>query len=412
MKLPRIIVPALLAFFVVGLFTNTAPAQTEKVLYRFQNGDDGDFPSLPLVSDKAGNLYGVSSTGVFQLTPSGKDTWTETTIYTPGDAGVNHLVFDKAGNLFGTTFNGGQYNSGTVFELSPPAQKSGVWTSIVVYAFGDASNTGSNPTGLTIGPNGSLYGFAQNGGAYYCGVIFQLTPNKSNGTWTYAVHHNFLADPSYPYPVGSPVLDKNGNLYGETSRGGGSQNCQEGCGTVVELSPPAHKGGWRYSVVYAFQAGNDGGTPNGGLILDAAGNLYGTTTSGGANDGAVFELSPAQGGGWTETSLYTFNSADWGSYPSPGVVLDAAGNLYGTAGIPAGMLHRGVVFELTPSQPGNPWTETTVHEFGKAGDGRDPKAGLLIKKSGFLYGTTRYGGIKGGCGHFTSGCGTVFSLRP
>src|ERR1039458_9150522 len=359
---------AVLAIIAATLFvTSTWATAQEKVLHNFNpNGTDGLQPYAGLIFDAAGNLYGTTGFGgtyrrgpVFELTPAGGGSWTETVLYSFGNGtdGVTPyagLIFDAVGNLYGTTFFGGTYRNGTVFELTPAA--GGGWTEKVLHNFND------NGTGA-------------DGANPYAGLVF----------------------------------DGAGNLYGTTQSGG----TNSGWGTVFELTPTAG-GSWTEKVLYNFcsQANcTDGGSPEGGLIFDAAGNLYGTTVEGGTGGswGAVFELTPAAGGGWTEQVLLTFDGTD-GQYPYGGLIFDAAGNLYGTASY-GGTYDYGTVFELMPSRGGG-WTETVLHNFNDNGtDGYWPFAGLTFDAVGNLYGTTYGGGVYTSCtnGSFL-GCGTVFEL--
>ncbi len=224
-------------------------------------------------------------------------------------------------------------------------------------------------------------------------------------------------------PQGGLIGDAQQNLYG-VSYAGGNGNClygnlPSGCGTVFELSPVSG-GGWMEQVLYNFQGGNDGLFPMAGLIFDQSGNLYGTTSAGGmgcgfgpdSGCGTVFELRPPSqpGGSWTETVLYRFTGGADESYPTGSLLFDSLGNLYGTT---QGNGSFGTVFELTPSSPGNPWVETTLHVFDPSqhgGDGESPHAGLVFDGAGNLYGTTADGGVTNANCSF--GCGTVFQLRP
>ncbi|HTA25799.1 MAG TPA: choice-of-anchor tandem repeat GloVer-containing protein [Terriglobales bacterium] len=207
------------------------------------------------------------------------------------------------------------------------------------------------------------------------------------------------ANPSAPL-----VADRFGNLYGTTDSGGGGCNC----GTVFVLSPPAKQNDdWTETILYRFQ-GNEGASPEAGLIFDEAGNLYGTTATGGlSRDGSVFKLTPPSppGESWTETTLYQFSGGNDGAYPLSSLVLDKTGNLYGTTLFGGGAPQAGVVFQVAPPiVPGGNWTETVLHRFGHGPDGANPEAGLLIDKQGALYGTTM--------GSYQSGAGVVFKLSP
>jgi uncharacterized repeat protein (TIGR03803 family) len=200
------------------------------------------------------------------------------------------------------------------------------------------------------------------------------------------------------------MLDAAGNLYGTTA-GGGSARGLNGYGTVFELTPTAG-GGWTETVSHIFESTNtDGAHPLGGLISDAAGNLYGTTYGNawdsGYGQGTVFELTRTNGG-WREKQLHTFNGTD-GAGPRASLILDAAGNLYGTTS-GGGTYGAGTVFELTPIAGGG-WAERVLHNFNNDGtDGAYPYGGLIFDAAGNLYGTTLYGG--------TYGNGTVFEIAP
>src|SRR5271166_2619484 len=201
------------------------------------------------------------------------------------------------------------------------------------------------------------------------------------------------------------IVDHSGNVYGTSLGGGGSHNCgQGGCGVVFGLTQ--RKGGtWAFSTLYSFTAGSDGAGPNSPLALDASGNLYGTTGSGGRRGGGtVFELTRGPGG-WTQTVLYSFCDQDaCVGLPQAGVVMDPAGNLYGTT---PKLPHGGAVFALVPKS--GRWEETMLHAFGiKKGDGVAPYAGPILDAAGNLYGTTLGGGLQ--CGSST--CGTVYELTP
>jgi uncharacterized repeat protein (TIGR03803 family) len=228
-------------------------------------------------------------------------------------------------------------------------------------------------------------------------------PATGGGSWTETVLHNFTGHTTDGFgPVASLIFDGSGNIYGTTSVGGAHSY-----GTVFELAPIGD-GSWTETILHSFEKiDGDGLAPEAGLIFDGSGNIYGTTVGGGAyggpgTGGAVFELTPVAGGGWTETLLHSFGNGADGSGPFSSLIFDGSGNLYGTT-IRGGAYGDGTVFELTPVAGGS-WTETVLHSFGHGKDGSGPASGLIFDGSGNLYGTT------GGGGAF--GSGTVFEITP
>jgi uncharacterized repeat protein (TIGR03803 family) len=378
----------------------------ETVLYNFTGGSDGSTALAPLISDSSGNLYGTTEYGgayangtVFELTPQAGGSWTETVLHSFGNGSDarnpwDGVIFDALGNLYGTTYSGGTYKFGTVFELSP--QAGGGWTETVLHNF--KAGDGQQPTGSLIFDNaGNLYGTTGQGGAFGEGVVFKLSP-QPGGTWTETVLHSF--NPSGPdgqVPTCTLIFDTAGNLYGTTGYGG-----TFGHGTVFELSPNS-SGGWTEKRLANFSnSGNSPYYPTAGLVFDAAGNLYTTTFYGGFySDGTVVELSPKAGGGWTAKVIHNFNGTD-GHEPFDSLIIDSSGNLYGTT-YAGGANGGGVAFELSPKAGGG-WTEKTLHSFAGTGttDGGYPYASLMFDASGNLYGTTSANG--------TGLHGTVFKI--
>jgi uncharacterized repeat protein (TIGR03803 family) len=329
---------------------------------------------------------------------------------------TGNLTMDANGNLYGVTTYGGSAECtfgpggcGVIWKLAP----NGILT--ILHKFTGAD--GANPfrAGVIFDAAGNLYGTTSQGGSGACtdgcGVVFKLVP-KPDGTWTESVLHTFTGGSDGANPYAGLIFDAAGNLYGTTQDGGDSTSCPfVGCGIAFKLAPKPD-GTWTESVLYSFAGGADGGGSNGALIFDAAGNLYGTTVDGGAdNSGVVFKLTPNSDGTWTESVLHSFAGAD-GIAPYDGPVLDATGNLYGTTW--AGGAHgSGLVFKLAPSPHGT-WTETVLHSFTGGADGANPAAGLTFDAAGNLYGTAWDGGATHACTPYGEGpgCGVVFKLTP
>jgi len=316
------------------------------------------------------------------LTPA--QAQTETVLYSfrdadSGDGGQPYAGLVKRSNFYGTTVNGGAYGAGTVYRVTAKGKET------VFYSFGSQSGDGLNPyAGLVKDKTGNLYGTTFWGGAYGAGTVYRVTAKGKE-----TVLHSFQSqsgDGYYPYA--GLVMDKTGNLYG-TTYGGGAY----GEGTVYKVAPAGTE-----TVLYSFgsQAG-DGANPFAGLIMDKKGNLYGTTDWGGTyGAGTVYKVTPAG----TETILYSFGSQSGdGANPQACLVMDKTGNLYGTT-YGGGAYGSGTVYKVTPAGIG-----TVLYSFGsQPGDGETPVAGLVMDKTGNLYGTTANGGAHG--------AGTVFKLMP
>lgn len=317
--------------------------------------------------------------------------------------GPQGLRPDGADGFYGATIAGGENGQGTIFQLSPGVDG---WTETVLYNFKGGSGDGASPAWMLVTDSaGNIYGVALGGGNGYgidgapgCGVVFELS--RSSSGWSEKVIH-FFSCTGTPGPPSSPLtIDWDGNLYGEAG-GGISSN-----GTVFELSRTST--GWSAHTLYSFKGANDGIDPSGGLILDGRGNLYGTTVEGGvANDGTVFELQHATDNRWTESILYTFQSATDGMSPEAALVMDRAGNLYGTA-LSGGDINCGdgygcgEVFELSHSGD-DAWSKTALYVFAGAPDGHAPLAALTLDEAGDLFGTTMNGG--------ESNTGALFELQ-
>jgi uncharacterized repeat protein (TIGR03803 family) len=247
-------------------------------------------------------------------------------------------------------------------------------------------------------------GLCSNGTQNGCGVVYEMS-QSSDGNWNETVLYSFIGGSDAAYPQGNLVLDRAGNLYGVTSAGGPS-----GQGTVFQVSPPPQPGGnWTEAVLYAFLGSPDGATPQASLVMDRLGNLYGTTSAGGlANQGSAFELSPPaiQGGVWTESILCDFaRESNVGGVPESPLIFDSEGDLYGTT-VAGGTNGGGTVFELGPPfSQGGVWTPTVAYAFTFDGlGGFSPYGGVVFGPEGALFGTTQSGGA--------TGFGTVFRLGP
>ncbi len=382
------------------LASGARAASTQKVLYSFTGGSDGNQPRQTLIFDQAGNLYGATSEGgayghgtVFQLTHSLDGSWTERVLYsfTGGSDGDfpswGGLAFDAANNLYGATVLGGKYNEGTIFELSPNSD--GSWTESVLHEFTGKSEGGGPDMTPIFDALGNLYGTAVHGGADGCGTAFKMTPN-ANSQWTYQVIQQ--GGPPACAPWIGLIRDTSGAFYG-TTRDAGYYCSQGDCGAVFQLKPTSG-GKWTYKVLHRFTGGNAGSDPaSNDLVFDGQGNLYGAVWGGAYANGLVYKLAPSAGGkGVTYQVLYRFKGREDGGNPSGGMVFDAAGNLYGPTWS-GGMYGYGVVFKLTPNQDGN-WSENVIYNFSGT-DGANPARSLIFDPAGNLYGVTPDGGAYG-----------------
>jgi len=414
----------------------------------FTGGTDGGDPVGGVTLGTNGSLYGTTNGGgvnagtVYEMTPPAKSgaLWGYNLLYsftgtTDGGNPQGPLVIDKNGALYGLTSG----SCGTVFQLAPPALPGGIWTYSLLYTF-MGGNDGCQPwwSGLVLNENtGVFYGTTAYGGSsansgYGWGTVFELAPPAApGGTWTESVLYSFKGGSDGAYPQAS-LLYTGGALYG-TAFTGGIAACgpalNEGCGTVFELKPRTG-GKWKESTLYSFQGGNDGGFSSAALVIKG-GVLYGTTSqeytfydNGGDclwGCGTVFELAPPvpPSTAWTETMLYHFQAP----YPPPystcpveqcdasipvgGVVFGPNGALYGTTEA-GGAFSTGTIFELAPpAAPGGAWTETMLYDTsfyaptgGYTNFPSSPFASLTVGKKGTLYGTS------------TGDAGMVFELKP
>jgi hypothetical protein len=340
---------------------------TETTIYTFGNSslDEGSTPKSAVVFDPKGNLYGTTSSptnSIYQLGPGSNGTWSSNWLYSSRGALLTPIV-DSQGNVYDSDNASGSL--GTVFQLSPNSD--GTFTTNVIHTF-EGGADGSYPGGLVMDGEGRIFGLTAGGGDLSCnpttgcGTVFALLPPaKRGGVWTHYVLFNFEGSTNGASPYFPLALDANHNLYG-IALGAGSQSCPPGiCAMVFELSPPAKLGGaWTETVIHTFQGGNDAAYPQGTLVLDSHGSLYGTSIQGGGGPcvengalvgcGTIYRLSPpaSPGGSWTEAILHSFQSESDGSQPYGSVVLDEAKRtLYGTSAF-GGPENGGTVFQITP----------------------------------------------------------------
>jgi uncharacterized repeat protein (TIGR03803 family) len=404
MRSGKFLAPVLFA----SLLTCAAPAQTYTVLHTFTGAPkDGDEPLGTLVRDGAGNLYGTTDGGgsgnctpgpgcgtVFMLNKRGRELGVFSFNGQDGFAPFAGLSRDAAGNIYGTTALGGAHtcgseSCGTVFRINKTGSR------IEYYSF-EGQPDGATPESRPLEVSGGLYGTTYLGGAGGWGSVFRIS---ARGTET--VLHSFdITDGCFPYA--GLTADTKGNLYGVTATGGIDGSCNDGGGTAYELDAAGN-----FTELYEFPGAIGGGAFS-AMILDTNGNLYGAAEEGGtSDDGTVFELSPINGT-WSGRALYSFCSlpkcAD-GNTPIGSVARDASGNIYGTTYF-GGEFDAGTVFKLDAR--GN---ETVLHSFTGGSDGAYPFGGLIIDAAGNLYGTTEVGGDTS-CDVSHGGCGVVFGMTP
>ncbi len=314
-----------------------------------------------------------------------------------GLAPYGRLISDAEGNLYGTTELGGTSGAGVVFELTK-SQGPGAWTETILYNFTGGSD-GSRPWGGVIFDSaGNLYGTTFLGGTSNAGTVYELTPGQG-GVWTETLLYSFAGGADGSGPQSDLIFDRSGNLYGTTTGGGSPGN-----GIVFELTP-GQGGLWTETVLHSFMAG-EGTSPRAAAIFGTHGELYGTLANDGAyGAGGVFRLNPpaTKGGAWRETTLYTFTGGADGLGPLCRLVL-YKGSLYGTT-VKGGASSGGVIFQLTPpASHEGAWMETVLHSFTCGSDGCIGWAGLIMDGNGTFYGTTQFGGLP-------SNGGTVFELK-
>jgi uncharacterized repeat protein (TIGR03803 family) len=410
---PQLARAAMSLILLFGLTTVTANAQTYSVIHNFAGGGGGAIPYGGLTIDQAGNLYGTTGAGgtnrcylglgcgtIFKLkNVHGQFSFEPLYSFLGDEDGASPaapLLIAPNGIIYGSTEFGGDDNCscqdcdisgcGTVFSLQPPPMaprniQDSFWHETILHSF--RGSDGIAPQGtLAVDNSGSLYGSTSWGGSTQCfngcGVVFQLA--QSSGGWNVSVLHEFVESNDGWAPLGGVNLDAAGNVYGTTFSGPGSS----GYGTVWQLLAGSN---WQENILYTFTNGSDGSDPTSGLTFDASGNLYGNNTGNAGGVGVGFELSS---GSWAFNLLYSFGTGI-GPHSSP-LIFDGAGNLYGTT-YTGGAYSKGSVFKLTPSLGG--WSYTSLHDFCPAsgcGDGAYPTGNIVMDSNGNLYGTTINGG--------------------
>ena len=416
-----------LVILLLASTTLIGQAQTLTTLHNFTGGADGGMPWAGLTIDRGGNLYGTTFQGgngfgtVYKLAQKNGN-WTIAPLYkfNGGNDGANPVapvILGPNGTLYGTTVGGGGTSNtcnspypvgcGIVFNLAPrpsiPPSPLTPWNETVLYRF-QGTTDGAYPGygDLTFDSAGNIYGTTSQAGVSSaqcfplgCGVVFKLT--HSGQGYTESVIYSFTGGTDGSWPVGAVVFNSTGEAY--TTAGSLNPSGANGGGTVIELTPSG--GGWTETTIHNFTPGTDGSSPWSGVILDSSGNLYGTTsTNGSGGGGTVFELMPSGGGG-----VYNVLQSFSGSGNSPGplrrLVMDSAGNLYGTT-FADGAHGLGSVFKLTHS--GGGWTYTSLHDFTGGSDGANPYSTVVFDSSGNLYGTASAGG--------SMGQGVVWEITP
>lgn len=390
--------------------TRSAPAQTFSVLHNFTGGADGANTFSGLYVAPSGVLYGTATHGgtygagtVFKLNQL-NSSWVFSPLYefTGGSDGAlpeGGVVMGPNGALYGTASNGGD-NYGGVFELRPPPMfcrsVECYWEESVLHNFTGRPD-GEYPifVNLAFDQAGDIYGTTLDGGMDDLGTTFELT--ASGGGYTESILHSFGSGSDGQSPFSGVVLDRAGNVYGVTPSGGTGTTCSSGCGAVYQLMPS--NGGWLENVLVNFDGAN-GYYPNGNLIIDNSGNLYGATLGKSGQGSVVYKLAPA-GGGFTYSVLYTFISY-CDSYG--GVARDAAGHFFGVCN-GGGTHNDGWIYELTNCSEACSLID--LHDFSGS-DGASPYPGPVLDANGNLYGTTYLGG-RGSC---EDGCGVVWEITP
>jgi uncharacterized repeat protein (TIGR03803 family) len=434
----RLVPPGVFRCFVALIFCfvlllATAPAQTFSVLHNFTGGIDGSNPFAGLTLDAAGHLYGTTGAGgpgncsYDNLTGCGtafrlnhvSGGWTFSPLYSfqggsDGDFSTRPMTIGPNGSLYGTTLGGGEgtctfdgaTGCGILFNLAPsptfPRTPLQPWLEKILYRFSGAGD-GGIPFSSPLFEAGNIYGTSAVGGAHNFGTVFEFVP-AGGGNWTENVLYSFAGGSDGRNPSDGLTADNAGNFYGTTEEGGGSATCTNGCGVVFELSPSGS--GWTERILYSFQGTTDGMYPNSGVVMDAAGNLYGNTWEGGSGGGGtVYKLTPSGSGNYSFSVIYSVPVA---GFAVGRVALDSAGNVY-EALQNGGPSNDGQVFKLTPSN--GSYIYTDLHDFTGGNDGSNAIGGVVLDPSGNLYGTTLFGGANT-CNAGAYGCGVVYEIMP
>jgi len=410
-KAARLIVPFFSFTLALAVFSNLARAQTQTVLHEFMQ-TDGEYPYAGVTLDQQGRIYGATSGGgiygdgvIYRLIQHGQG-WVLSPIYSfgsqnhDGSQPLARVVFGPDGLLYGTTSAGGTYGYGTVFSLQPPATTCKTtfcpWHETVLHSF-TSTGDGIQPEfgDLAIDRSGNIYGTTLYGGRTNQGVVFKLS--RSGSGWMESVLWSFTCqDDGGCKPYSGLIFDSAGNLYGTTNSGGSA-----GFGTVYELSPT--QSGWTETTLYTFTGENGNGA--GGLIMDGRGNLYGLTGGAALVRGplAAYQLTPGNGN-WSFSLLNNFGSdlVSTGAAPT----FDSQGNLYGP--LPnggSGSSDFGEIFKLTPS--GGQWIYSSFYQFDNCTvNGCVPKGTVLFNARGNMYGTAVQGGLNDG------GPGVIWQITP
>ncbi len=390
-----------------------AEAQTFQVLHTFE-GPDGINPGA-LVVDSGGNLYGTAAHGgidtcsntgcgtVFELSPS-QAGWSFATLYsfqsmTDGWNPAAPLTIAPGGFLYGATTDAGvEGGGGTVFRLLPtcgdPACKQSRWIKTTLYSYGECDGAGTNG-GLVLDNAGNLYGTTITM-CGFTGQVYKLSPAQGlQGGWRRTLVHAFAGPPTDGrWELGTLLIDRSGTLYGPTFLGG-----SDDAGVIYRLTPQGSS--WKEDLLHVF-TGLDVLHPVGNLISDSSGAFYGVTY-GDQHPSIAFKLANV-GGSWVFTQLYAFLPGEAQGLTS-GLVMDAAGNLYGVGD--RGAYNYGAVYKLTATANG--WSYSTLYDFTGGADGSGPSGPLAIDAKGNLYGSTTAAGDPNCNNH--NGCGTVWTIK-